>query len=127
MSQKWVEMWKKAGEAWCEILSQHKSQRTEEHHEKPVLITRQQLPSRLKADPLLDVFNYRSITIALSLSFNLMKSSPIRVMSCIRVGFRKARYLRKVGYRVASDMIDRAEMTRIRALKSLRLTLTASL
>jgi len=48
-------------------------------------------------------------------------------MSCIRVGFRKARYLRKVGYCVASDMIDRAEMTRIRALKSLRPTLTASL
>jgi len=33
MSQKWAEMWKKAGEAWSEVLSQHKSQETEEYHE----------------------------------------------------------------------------------------------
>ena len=30
MSQKWAEMCKKAGEAWREVLSQHKSQDTEE-------------------------------------------------------------------------------------------------
>jgi len=95
-------MWKKAGEAWCKVLSEHKSQGTEEYHEKPCL-------------------NYSKIAVV------LFKSSSIRVMRCIRVRFRKARYLRKVGYRVESDMIGRAEMTRIRAHKSLRLTLTASL
>jgi len=34
MSQKWVEMWKKAGEAWCEVLSEHKSQGIEEYRRK---------------------------------------------------------------------------------------------